>query len=106
MNLTVMLFSHQDIQIYLFFINGIDHAMLIGSWRKSVVTWPWRRRSHLGKIGLCNQPPTYPRRLRMESIPDDLLVINAADPAALTRVLDLPDLAVTRLERPAWLGRL
>jgi transposase len=42
----------------------------------------------------------------MESIPDDLLIINAADPAALTRLLDLPELAVTRLERPAWLGRI
>jgi transposase len=42
----------------------------------------------------------------MDSIPDDLLIINAADPDALTRLLDLPDLLVTRLERADWLGRL
>lgn len=41
----------------------------------------------------------------MDSIPDDLLVIHAADPQALTRLLERPDLSVTRLERPAWWGR-
>lgn len=42
----------------------------------------------------------------MDSIPDHWLIINATDLAALTQLLDLPDLRVTRLERAGWLQRI
>lgn len=72
--------------------------------RESVVERRWRRCATWIRW-VMHQPPTYPRRLPVDSIPNDLLVINVADPDALTHLLDLPNLAVTRLERPAWLGR-
>lgn len=54
-----------------------------------MVAGPWRSRSQ--------------RRRLAGSIQDGVCRFNAADPAALTRLLDLPDLAVTRLKaRHAW----
>ena len=41
----------------------------------------------------------------MESIPHDLDRINATDPQALTRLLDLPELTVTHIEQVQWLAR-
>jgi transposase len=38
----------------------------------------------------------------VESIPQDLLRINADDPQALTRLLDLPELRVVTVEQVAW----
>ena len=38
----------------------------------------------------------------MESIPQDLIFINANDPQALTRLLDLPELRVVAIEQAAW----
>jgi len=42
----------------------------------------------------------------MERIPHDWCRINAADPTALTRLLDLEEVSVTLLERAAWQQRL
>ena len=42
----------------------------------------------------------------MDSIPADLLTINAADPDNLTRLLDLPGLQVQVLERADWSHRI
>ena len=42
----------------------------------------------------------------MDSIPSDHWQINAADPAALTRLLGLPELRVVQLECAEWWGRL
>ncbi len=59
------------------------------------------KRASLGKIGVCYHLRPYPRRLSVSSIPEDLLVSQAGDPDALTKLLNLPELAVTCLERAA-----
>jgi len=41
----------------------------------------------------------------MESIPHPDFLINAADPQALTRLLDLPEVAVIAIEQATWLAR-
>ena len=41
----------------------------------------------------------------MESIPHPDFLINAADPQALTRLLDLPEVEVIAIEQATWLAR-
>lgn len=41
----------------------------------------------------------------MESIAHSDFLINAADPQAVTRGLDLPEVAVSAIEQAAWLAQ-